>query len=95
VHRAQICCADSWLCKCPAQTVVIANRPCFEVREVMKQYWPFDVHGSVHLGNFYIYIFDCKSDEIQTDFLCILYYTTLHYTTLRIYYYSIYVVLAL
>jgi hypothetical protein len=25
----------------------------------------------------YIYIFDCRSDEMHTDFLCILYHTTL------------------
>jgi hypothetical protein len=25
----------------------------------------------------YIYIFDCKSEKMHTDFLCILYYTTL------------------
>jgi hypothetical protein len=40
----------------------------------------FDVHGSVHLGNIYIYIyiFDCKSNKIHMDFfICILYYTIL------------------
>jgi hypothetical protein len=26
---------------------------------------------------FVMYILDCKSDEMHTDFLCILYYTTL------------------
>jgi hypothetical protein len=34
----------------------------------------FYVHGSVHRGYIYIYIFDCKSDGMHTDFLCILYY---------------------
>jgi hypothetical protein len=39
----------------------------------------FDVHGFVHLGNIYIYIhtYDCKSDDMHTEFLYILYYTIL------------------
>jgi hypothetical protein len=35
----------------------------------------FDLHGSVHLGN--MCIFDCKSDDMHTDLLCIIYYTVL------------------
>jgi hypothetical protein len=38
----------------------------------MKQVTKFDVHGSVYLGN--IYIFDWKSKEMHMDILCILYF---------------------
>jgi hypothetical protein len=32
-------------------------------------------HFSDQGFNIYIHIFDCNSDEMHTDFLCILYYT--------------------